>query len=164
MALDGSPFAEAALLPAAYLTAALSSPAEGELLLLQVVHLPTAQQETEYQQYEREVNLRQALLGAAHGTLQAASAALVQKLAGQLDIQIATAVIEDGDVADALLRASEGEKAHDTQQGSDLLALTTHGRSGIQRWMLGSVTERVLQGSTLPLLVVHPADTTKYTL
>lgn len=158
VALDGSPFAEAALLPAAYLTAALSSPAEGELLLLQVIHLPTTQQETAYQQYEREVNLRQILLGAAHGTLQAASAALSKKLAGQLDIQIARAVIEDGDVAEALLQAVEGGKAHNTQPGSDLLALTTHGRSGIQRWMLGSVAERVLQGSTLPLLIVHPPD------
>lgn len=65
-------------------------------------------------------------------------------------------MIENGDVAGALLQAIEGGKAHDAPQASDLLALTTHGRSGIQRWVLGSVAEQVLQGSTLPLLVVLP--------
>jgi hypothetical protein len=34
----------------------------------------------------------------------------------------------------------------------------THGRFGIQRRVLGSVTELVLQGSTLPLFIVHPSE------
>ena len=33
---------------------------------------------------------------------------------------------------------------------------STHGRSGIGRWMLGSVTERVVRYSTHPVLVIWP--------
>lgn len=34
-----------------------------------------------------------------------------------------------------------------------LLAMSTHGRSGVQRWYLGSVAEKVLHASTNPMLV-----------
>lgn len=37
----------------------------------------------------------------------------------------------------------------------NLVALTSHGRSGIARWALGSVAERVLQGCPVPLLLVR---------
>jgi len=36
-----------------------------------------------------------------------------------------------------------------------LIAMTTHGRSGPPRWLMGSVTEEVLRHSTVPLLVVR---------
>lgn len=39
---------------------------------------------------------------------------------------------------------------------SDLIVMTTHGRSGPERDVLGSVTESVLHGTRLPVLVVHP--------
>jgi hypothetical protein len=35
--------------------------------------------------------------------------------------------------------------------------MTTHGRSGPERDVFGSVTESVLHGTRLPVLVVHPA-------
>jgi nucleotide-binding universal stress UspA family protein len=35
----------------------------------------------------------------------------------------------------------------------DLVAMASHGRSGLSRWMLGSVTERVLRASAVPLLL-----------
>ena len=38
----------------------------------------------------------------------------------------------------------------------DLVALCTHGRSGIGRWLLGSVTERVVRHTTNPVLVIRP--------
>ena len=37
----------------------------------------------------------------------------------------------------------------------DLIAMSTHGRSGPSRWVLGSVTEKVLRGSTAPMLVAR---------
>lgn len=45
------------------------------------------------------------------------------------------------------------------EEGSDLIAMTTHGRSGPSRWILGSVTSEVLHQSTLPLMVLsaHPS-------
>jgi len=38
---------------------------------------------------------------------------------------------------------------------ADLIAMSTHGRSGITRWVFGSVTERVLRGATCPVLLVR---------
>jgi nucleotide-binding universal stress UspA family protein len=37
----------------------------------------------------------------------------------------------------------------------DLIALGTHGRSGMSRWALGSVAERVLRGAEVPLLILR---------
>lgn len=155
VALDGSPFAEAALLPAAHLVAALSSPAQGELLLLHVVEMPTEREERACQQRGLDVDLRQAISRAADDSLQAARMNLLRELSGEPLVHIAWSVIENGDIAHALIQAASEGKRAGIQQPSDMLALTTHGRGGIQRWVLGSVTERVLQGSTLPLLVVH---------
>ena len=37
-----------------------------------------------------------------------------------------------------------------------LVAMSTHGRTGLGRWIMGSVTDRVLHTTMAPLLVVHP--------
>lgn len=42
---------------------------------------------------------------------------------------------------------------------ADLLVLATHGRGGVGRWLLGSVTSRVLPRMALPVLLVHPLIT-----
>ena len=39
----------------------------------------------------------------------------------------------------------------------DLVAMTTHGRSGVSRLLMGSVTESVIRGATIPVLVVRAA-------
>jgi nucleotide-binding universal stress UspA family protein len=40
----------------------------------------------------------------------------------------------------------------------DLIIISTHGRSGLQRMMLGSVTEKVLRNAHCPVLVIPPED------
>ncbi len=43
--------------------------------------------------------------------------------------------------------------------GADLIIMGTHGRRGLQRWMLGSVAEAMIRSATAPVLVVrHPTD------
>jgi nucleotide-binding universal stress UspA family protein len=37
----------------------------------------------------------------------------------------------------------------------DLLVMTTHGRSGVARWLLGSVAEAVVRRATVPVLLVR---------
>ncbi len=37
----------------------------------------------------------------------------------------------------------------------DLVVMTTRGHSGLSRWLLGSVTDRVVRGATVPLLLVQ---------
>jgi nucleotide-binding universal stress UspA family protein len=41
---------------------------------------------------------------------------------------------------------------------SDLIAMSTHGRGGVSRLLLGSVTDKVLRGAQIPMLVYHPHD------
>ena len=43
----------------------------------------------------------------------------------------------------------------------DLIAMSTHGRSGVSRWVLGSVTDKVLHAGDVPVLVVRAAGRTK---
>ncbi len=38
----------------------------------------------------------------------------------------------------------------------DLIIMSTHGRSGVSRWVLGSVADRVIHHSAAPVLVVAP--------
>jgi nucleotide-binding universal stress UspA family protein len=45
-----------------------------------------------------------------------------------------------------------------TQQDVDLIAMGTHGRTGIERRLLGSVTERVVRLSDVPVLTVRSRD------
>jgi nucleotide-binding universal stress UspA family protein len=44
--------------------------------------------------------------------------------------------------------------------GAQLIAMTTHGRSGLRRWALGSVAERILQATTLPVFLVRDETAT----
>ena len=37
----------------------------------------------------------------------------------------------------------------------DLIIIATHGRSGVSRWVLGSVADRILRSSSAPALMVR---------
>ncbi len=41
------------------------------------------------------------------------------------------------------------------ENGIDLIIMSTRGQSGLSRWLLGSVTDRVVRGATVPVLLVH---------
>lgn len=56
--------------------------------------------------------------------------------------------VQQGKAAEAII-----EKA--AADNSTLIAMTTHGRSGLNRWLLGSVAEKILRGSANPLLLVR---------
>lgn len=58
-------------------------------------------------------------------------------------------VLEDGDIVDNVV-----EKAG--KLPADLIVLGTHGRRGLARLLMGSVTERVLRHATKPVLSVSP--------
>lgn len=42
-------------------------------------------------------------------------------------------------------------------ENCDLVILTSHGRSGLKRWILGSVTEKLVQTCRTPLMIVYPS-------
>ncbi|HUW12521.1 MAG TPA: universal stress protein [Anaerolineae bacterium] len=59
-------------------------------------------------------------------------------------------------------RPAERIIEHATKEQVDLIAMSTHGRSGFSRWMLGSVADKVLRGVMLPVLVVRPPGADRY--
>jgi nucleotide-binding universal stress UspA family protein len=154
VALDGSPLAETVLLPAAQLVAACSPSATmGELHLLRVIKPPSDQEERKYLHYDLDISAYQQ--SEAERYLHSTRDRLAQEIA-PLNIQISTSIIEDTDIATTLIRTAE----NDATDGYDMIAMATHGRGGIEHWMLGSVTERVLEKTELPLLIVRPQQTT----
>ena len=42
------------------------------------------------------------------------------------------------------------------KNGVDLVVIATHGRSGVSRWVWGSVADRILRGAKVPVLMVRP--------
>ena len=44
------------------------------------------------------------------------------------------------------------------QNGADLIAMSTHGRSGFRRFMLGSVADKVIRGAQVPVLLTRPGE------
>ncbi|WP_435066812.1 universal stress protein [Haloplanus sp. C73] len=49
-------------------------------------------------------------------------------------------------------------EAYADEMGADLVVMGTHGRTGVEHALLGSVTERVVRTLDVPVLTVHPAS------
>jgi nucleotide-binding universal stress UspA family protein len=157
VALDGSVGAEAALEPAAKLVAALAAPARGILRLTRVVNLPAHEQGCGSHMHIDPL-MREDILSDAKTYLSGVADRLHSGPLADLKLTMVFSVALGRDVASALLNVAEtGKDAEGTAMlGScDLMALATHGRGGLQRLALGSVTERVLEATQRPLLVVH---------
>jgi len=153
--LDGSPLAESALLPAARLSAALSAPLPGELHLVRV--LPFSN-DFEYGQDDTFAKAKRQAKQEAQVYLQT----IKQQLSEQANVQILSSIATSLDTAETLIsiaETGEGEGLLRVMDSCDIIALTTHGRSGPARWMMGSITERILGATRLPLLVVRPQHT-----
>jgi nucleotide-binding universal stress UspA family protein len=66
-------------------------------------------------------------------------------------LRVQTRVAVEEHPATAILHAAA---ANDV----DLIAIETHGRGGLSRLFLGSVADKVLRGSSVPVLVHHPSE------
>ena len=58
-------------------------------------------------------------------------------------------ITREGPIPETILDVAEETHA-------DIIAMSTHGRSGIQRWLMGSVAERVVHFSPIPVMLIHP--------
>ena len=56
-----------------------------------------------------------------------------------------------GDIAEELLRYGE-------QQDCDLIVMSTHGRSGLGRWVYGSIADRLLRHAQVPVLLIRAGE------
>ena len=133
--LDGSPLAEHVLDHIGW----LATPAQTELCLVSVIEswrYAAASPDFALADLITPVRLgMQEYLQTQQTKLQAAG------------YQVATHVIE-GDAASVILNLVQTE-------GIDLVAMSSHGRSGFVRWALGSVAERVIHGAQIPVFLVR---------
>ena len=60
-------------------------------------------------------------------------------------------LVEKGRAEDVVIDRAAADK-------NTLIVMATHGRSGIQRWLLGSVTDKVLHGSSNHMLLVRSSE------
>jgi nucleotide-binding universal stress UspA family protein len=156
--LDGSLRAKAALTPAAYLATALAGSTQGTLHLVRVVNPAPEVGEVECEEREHILHKAKRYLGS---TTQHLREGLVAPAIAAQKLTITWSVVVDTDPAEAIVRVAEnGEDAEGAGifGGCDVIAMATHGRTGLQRWAMGSVTERVLNATKLPLLIVRPPD------
>lgn len=60
-------------------------------------------------------------------------------------VRVAIEVVE-GDVGQEIIKFAE-------EKGVNLIAVSSHGHSGIEKWVFGSIANKVVQGSKTPVLV-----------
>lgn len=70
-----------------------------------------------------------------------------QKLVNTVEYELIT---RSGDASAGILTAA-------VEEHIDLIVMTTHGRSGISHFFLGSVAERVVREASCPILTIRPA-------
>ncbi len=136
--LDGSELAEAAL-PVA---ARLARSAGGTILLARVIRAPA--------EYEANLASTDAWIPPARPEERDEATAYLTRLAGwEVLAGIPTEIhIRPGPVAPLLLRLIRDE-------GVDFVVMTSHGRGGLSRWLMGSAATAVARESTAPVLVAR---------
>lgn len=137
--LDGSQLAEEVLEHVRTLARCMGS----EVLLMRVMAYPPY----EYMVTDATLSasLRDDLVIAARSYLEPLAAALsAEGIRASVD-----AMLVSGPIADAIIDFAREKKA-------DLIAMSTHGRTGPSRWFLGSVADRVVRGAGMPVLMVRP--------
>lgn len=128
--LDGSHHAEAILIPVMRIARAL----QAEVRLLQVLPRPTGDARMD-------------------STRLASAEAYLHTLRDRLGRQgiVSTISVAFGDPAEQI-----AHKAQDTRHSTDLIAIATHGHSGVERLAIGSVTDQIVRQVRLPLLILRP--------
>jgi nucleotide-binding universal stress UspA family protein len=146
--LDGSSLAEEAL-PGAMALARAFGGAQAAMHLFMVVDL-------------YETTPQRVLHGHALDTATKYLAGLGETLGktgtGEQPVHITWSAVAAEDVATAILKTAE--RGGENEQGepfgaSAAIGMATHGRSGVARLVLGSVTERVLESTRLPIFIVR---------
>jgi nucleotide-binding universal stress UspA family protein len=67
------------------------------------------------------------------------------------DLGIARTVLREGDVPAGILAAAE-------EVGASMIAMGTHGRHGLAHALLGSVAEKVVRASSIPVITLRTPD------
>jgi nucleotide-binding universal stress UspA family protein len=155
--LDGSPLAEAALEPAARLAALLSAPGIGTLHLLSVIDIPSSYGYMRGGAYI-DAEIRERARKAAERYLTSIEKRFQEGPLAGIPLIINASVVVSTDVVGTIIRQAEHINSPEALQIADMIAIATHGHGGLQRLLMGSVTEHLLGFTSLPLLVVRPEN------
>jgi len=136
--LDGSTFAETALPHVSALAAKFGC----KVTLIMVFETPHIYQSVDEAGGVLD-DIHQAAIRQATEYLEGVKAKLT---AEGLSVEIN--VIEGGHVAGMVLEAIE-------ESGADLVVMSSHGRSGLDRWRFGSVANRVSRHSPVPVVLIR---------
>lgn len=120
-----------------------SAPSAGDVMTTVVLHVEQNYQREMEAQTERYHEIGQALAAQRARDLQAL---------GVLLEQAGYSVFTDawtGEPAETIVAFAQAKKV-------DLIAMATHGRSGINRLLMGSVAEEVVRTSPIPVLLIRP--------
>lgn len=141
--LDRSQLAEYALQPAAQLAAA----ANGQVILLHAVNTEPIEtpEVMGYSLQHPSLSLPQDRHREAGQAYLDGVETRMRRLRGDVYWQ---SLLLDGEAASTIVDVAADE-------GVDLIVMSTHGYSGLTRWLLGSVTEKVLRVAPCPILVVR---------
>ncbi|MFQ5855895.1 MAG: universal stress protein [Anaerolineae bacterium] len=133
--LDGSKLAEAALPHAREMARCYSA----QLVLLRVAQpLPVSAEAS----YDLIARVDDQTLELVQGYLAGVAKELQETgIAAEIAVRRGVAHAEIVDYAD--------------QNEVDLIVMTTRGRSGFTRWLMGSVADRVVRGASVPVLLVR---------
>jgi len=139
--LDGSERSES-ILP---FVEQMAGPADTEVILLTVATLPAGPSVLKSGVvFPNEVEAEQAQAERALAIIQG-------KLSTKgLRVRVLVTVAAASEVAGEICRVAREERA-------DLIAISTHGRTGASRLMFGSVAEGVARAASLPLLMIRTA-------
>ena len=139
--LDGSPLSERAIEPGLAVAQSLNA----AMTLLRVV--PRVSIDGKLDKHERGLSRRmqEDLIEEAKDYLRGRSEA-----AARSGVMIKSEV-RIGSPADIILE-------HIETYGTDLIVMATHGRTGLKRWVYGSVTAKVLRSVNCSMLVIRPTD------
>jgi len=142
--LDGSTLAEQALTHALDVAQKFGS----EIHLVQIIVQYSGAIVPYELDYQMTETFREAAIREAHEYLRRVE----RQFATKGVKPIVTKVIE-GMVAEGILEYA-------SHQGIEMIVMATHGRSGVNRWVFGSVAEKVLRASECPVFLVRakPAE------
>ncbi|WP_420643688.1 universal stress protein [Candidatus Leptofilum sp.] len=144
--LDGSPLSEQALAPG--LTVA--NCCDAAVTLLSVVQAEQLDPKFVSKLENHEAGLGSQARDSFYYRTENYLTQIVQKHQ-HLTTQELCLVTLSGNPAEQILKAVEAEAV-------DLVVMATHGRTGLRRWVYGSVTEKVLRRATCNVLMVRPSN------
>ncbi|MFW6318449.1 MAG: universal stress protein [Halorubrum sp.] len=116
-------------------------------------------------QYDATLHALYVVDGAAYSTLEAGADVVVDALEAEGEEatrRVAAAAEEEGVECETTIATGTAYRSirdYVDDNDIDVIVMGTHGRKGLDRYLLGSVTERVVRTSDVPVLTVrHPTD------